>query len=82
MTRRRGRIGVLRCTVAGRCDFHRDGGAEAEKCPGQCDAPGCTLAGHYQVGEERVMCAGHGGIVLLARAVREALAADDAEGGT
>jgi hypothetical protein len=78
---RRGRKAVLRCTAAGRCDFHRDGGPAGEKCPGVCDAPGCTLEGHYEVGAERIMCAAHGGLVLLARAVREVLAADDAEGG-
>ncbi|MFL5306345.1 MAG: hypothetical protein ACJ8F1_14090 [Polyangia bacterium] len=74
----------LRCSPAGRCAFHRDGGAEAEKCPGMCDAPGCSLDAFYEVGKDRVMCAAHGGIVLLARAVREALVADgdeDAKGG-
>lgn len=78
---RRARKGVLRCSAAQPCDFHRDGGPAGDKCPGQCDATGCTLDGHYEIGAERVMCAAHGGIVLLARAVREALAADDAEGG-
>jgi hypothetical protein len=74
-----GRPIVLRCTPTSQCDFHRDGGPEAEKCPGTCDADGCNLGGHYEVGSERVLCATHGAIVLLARAVSEALAADNAE---
>jgi hypothetical protein len=73
---------VLRCTPMGRCDFHRDGGPEGEKCPGMCDADGCNLGGHYEVGSERVLCAAHAAIVLLARAVSEALAADNAAEGT
>ncbi len=68
----------LRCTTDQKCDFHRDGGPEEEKCPGTCDANGCNLAGYYEIGHERMMCAAHAGIVLLARAVNQASAADDA----
>lgn len=78
---RRARGVVLRCAGAKLCDFHRDGGAPATKCPGCCDWQDCTAAGYYEVGVERVMCAAHGGLVLTARALKEALAADDAEGG-
>ena len=70
----------LRCSAETRCDFHHDGGAPDEPCPGQCDAPGCTLDGHYEVGSDRVVCAVHGAIVLLARAISEALAADNSDG--
>lgn len=70
----------LRCSATERCHFHRDGGAVDDPCPGQCDAPGCTLDGHYEVGTDRVLCAVHGAIVLLARAVSEALAADNSDG--
>lgn len=62
----------LRCTTDGACSFHVDGGPEVEKCPGVCDADGCNLDGHYEIGAERLMCAAHAGIVLLARAVHEA----------
>ncbi len=61
--------GRLRCSKTERCDFHRDGGAVDEPCPGQCDAPGCTLNGYYEVGTDHILCAVHGAIVLLARAV-------------
>lgn len=74
----------LRCSAAERCDFHRDDGPVDEPCPGQCDAPGCTLGGYYEVGIDRIVCAVHGAIVLLARAVSEAQAldnADDAQAG-
>lgn len=64
--------------VTARCDFHRDGGGVDEPCPGQCDAPGCTLDGYYEVGINHICCAAHGAIVLLARAVSSALAADNA----
>jgi hypothetical protein len=74
----RGSTVILRCTPASQCSFHRDGGPEVEKCPGTCDADGCNLGGHYEVAQERVLCAAHGAIVLLARAVSEALAADNA----
>ncbi len=70
---------TLRCTGNQKCTFHRDGGASDEACPGQCDAPGCTLDGYYEVGTERVTCAVHGAIVLLARAISEALAADNSD---
>lgn len=50
-----------------------------EPCPGQCDAPRCTLGGYYEVGVDHVVCAVHGAIVLLARAVSEALAADNTD---
>lgn len=69
---------VLRCTTTSLCDFHRDGGPEVEKCPGVCDAPGCTADGWVDVGNEKTVCTTHGGLILLGRAVREALAADDA----
>lgn len=69
---------VLRCKGGEQCSFHRDGGATEDPCPGQCDAPGCTLDGHYEVGTDRVVCAVHGAIVLLARAISEALAVDNA----
>lgn len=71
--------GRLRCSASGPCDFHRDGGPAGENCPGQCDAPGCTLDGYYEVGVDYVVCAVHGAIVLLARAVSEALVVDNAE---
>lgn len=71
--------GRLRCSAKGRCDFHRDGGSVDEPCPGQCDAPGCTLDGYYEVGIDHICCATHGAIVLLARAVDAALAADNAD---
>jgi hypothetical protein len=71
--------GRLRCSARERCDFHRDGGPVNEPCPGHCDAPGCSLGGYYEVGTDHVVCAVHGAIVLLARAVSEALAADNAE---
>ena len=74
-----GRSGRLRCTVGQPCDFHRDGGAPSEPCPGQCDAPGCTLDGYYEVGSDHIVCAAHGAIVLLARAVTEALATDNSD---
>lgn len=79
---RRARSPRLRCTAAERCDFHRDGGAELEKCPGVCEARDCTADGRYEVSTSgRNLCALHAAIVLLARAVAEALAADNAEGG-
>lgn len=83
MTRRASRAGSvrLRCSASERCSFHAEGGPVTEPCPGQCDARGCTLAGFYEVGRGRLLCAAHGALVLLARAVREALATDDAEGG-
>lgn len=31
----------LRCTAAGPCDFHADGGPPADKCPGLCDHGKC-----------------------------------------
>lgn len=74
----------MRCTPVEKCGFHTEGGAEHEKCPALCDWPGCHLDAHYTISSERDMCAAHAGIVLLARAVREALAADgddDAPGG-
>lgn len=71
--------GRLRCSGRERCDFHRDGGRVNEPCPGQCDAPGCSLSGYYEVGVDHVVCAVHGAIVLLARAVSGALATDNAE---
>ncbi len=67
---------ALRCTATELCDFHRDGGAEHEPCPGTCDAENCRAPAFYEIGTERMMCAAHAGIVLLARAIREALAAD------
>lgn len=70
---------TLRCTAEGKCTFHRDGGSPDDACPGQCDALGCTLDGHYEVGADHVVCAVHGAIVLLARAVSEALAADNTD---
>jgi len=69
---------VLCCTPTGQCDFHRDGGPEVERCPGACDTAGCNLDGHYEVGEDRTLCAAHGAIVLLARAVNQAIAVDNA----
>ncbi len=72
---------VLRCKANERCNFHKDGGPVDEPCPGQCDARGCTLDGYYEVGVDRIVCAAHGAIVLLARAVSEALAADNADPG-
>ncbi|HXJ21501.1 MAG TPA: hypothetical protein VMT03_14830 [Polyangia bacterium] len=41
----------------------------------QCSARGCGLPGPYQVGSRRWCCALHAGVILLARAVSEALAA-------
>lgn len=70
---------VLRCTAGKQCSFHKDGGAVDDPCPGQCDAPGCTLDGYYEVGVDHVVCSVHGAIVLLARAVSEAQALDNAD---
>jgi hypothetical protein len=72
---------VLRCTVGGQCDFHRDGGPEIEPCPGVCDADGCNLDGTIEVSDDRVLCDAHAGLLLLARSMRDALSADDAKGG-
>ena len=77
---RRARAVVLRCRPGQQCDFHADGGPELEKCPGVCDADGCNRDGHYEVGSGRTECATHGAITLMARAVKEALAADEADG--
>ena len=44
---------VLRCSLTEQCTFHRDGGAEVEKCPGICDAPDCTADGWVDVGNEK-----------------------------
>jgi hypothetical protein len=71
---------VLRCTATETCNFHKDGGPGDEPCPGECDARGCTLDGRYEVGVDRVVCAVHGAVVLLARAISEALAADNTDG--
>jgi hypothetical protein len=68
----------LRCTAGQQCDFHADGGAAAERCPGQCDARDCTADGFYEVSSERTLCALHAAVVLLARALAESLAADNA----
>lgn len=46
----------------------------------QCNARGCDLPGHYEIGVGRKRCAAHAAIVLLARAISEALAADNAGG--
>ncbi len=70
---------VLRCKASEPCSFHEDGGSVDEPCPGQCDARGCTLDGYYEVGADYVVCAVHGAIVLLARAVSGALAAENAD---
>lgn len=78
---RRARAAVLRCGPGKTCSFHGAGGPEAEKCAGVCDADGCTLDGHYEVGTARLMCAAHGGLVLLARAVHEALVVDNGAQG-
>ncbi|HXJ22078.1 MAG TPA: hypothetical protein VMT03_17780 [Polyangia bacterium] len=80
---RRARAVVLRCSPGKTCSFHRDGGPELEKCPGVCDADGCTLDGHYEIGAERHECALHAGLTLLARAISQALARDnvDSKGG-
>lgn len=32
----------LRCTPAVPCAYHADGGPPDDKCPGTCDAKGCT----------------------------------------
>ena len=77
---RRGRGVRLRCTPDGQCSFHADGGPADERCPGQCDARDCTADGHYEVGSGRSLCALHAAVTLLARAISEALAADNAEG--
>ena len=34
-------MSALRCTVAGPCDFHRDGGPATARCPYYCDAGDC-----------------------------------------
>ena len=72
---------VLRCTTTERCSFHRDGGPEAEKCPGVCDADGCSLDGEIEVGGDRALCNAHAGLLLLAGSMRDVLAADDTKGG-
>jgi hypothetical protein len=72
---------ILRCTLTEQCDFHRDGGPEVEKCPGVCDADGCNRDGTIEAGSERTLCETHAGLTFLARALRDALAADDANGG-
>lgn len=69
----------LRCTATDKCSFHRDGGPTNERCPGRCDWPSCSADAFYEVAVDRLLCAAHGAIVLLARAVHEALAADDVE---
>lgn len=76
MARRR-RKALLRCAAENKCAFHADGGSEVEKCPGVCDADGCSLDGHHEIGAERLLCAAHAGIALLARAIHQALAQDD-----
>ena len=48
--------------------------------PGVCASRGCGLPGHYAVSRERSMCAVHAAVTLLARAISEALAADNATG--
>lgn len=48
---------------------------------GACAARGCGMPAHYPVSDRRSMCAVHAAITLLARAVSEALAADNAKGG-
>lgn len=75
-----GESATLRCDGNQKCSFHRDGGPVEEACPGQCDAPGCMLDGYYEVGADHVTCAVHGAIVLLARAIAEALAGENAVG--
>lgn len=69
---------IMRCTTVETCSFHASGGPEVEKCPGVCDAPDCTADAAIEVGDERSLCTLHGGLILLGRAMREALAADDA----
>ncbi|HET8713598.1 MAG TPA: hypothetical protein VFM23_07940, partial [Gemmatimonadales bacterium] len=71
---------VTRCTPTRKCDFHRDGGPSSARCPGVWDANGCSLDGFYEVSHEKSMCAAHAAIVLLARAVHEALGDDNKEG--
>jgi hypothetical protein len=78
----RGSAIVLRCSLTEQCDFHRDGGPEVEKCPGVCDADGCNRDGTVEVAGERTLCEPHAALTVLARALREALAADDARGET
>jgi hypothetical protein len=68
---------VLRCTLTGQCDFHRDGGPELERCPGVCDFDGCNRDGEVETSTERSLCEPHAALTVLARALREALAADD-----
>ena len=69
--------GGLRCSPKAPCEFHRDGGDAAAKCPSMCHSEGCTLDGHYEVGTELTMCCVHAAIVLLTRAVYEAVAVDN-----
>ena len=69
---------VLRCTLTEQCDFHRDGGPEVERCPGVCDFDGCNRDGTVEIAGERLICDPHAALTVLARALREALAADDA----
>ena len=49
-----------RCTSAGPCDFHRDGGPSADKCPWFCDRPGCRRKAVIECGRAgRSYCRQH-----------------------
>ena len=69
---------IMRCTLTEQCSFHAAGGPELEKCPAVCDALDCAADATVDVGDERSFCGVHAGLLLLARSLRDALAADDA----